>query len=613
MLKIHIPRWLQALRCCLMVSASLSLCGLAAEWPQYRGPNHDGISSERINKQWTGSVTNPVWLVSLTNGLTSLTVSGGRVFTQVATDYDLDGQPRREFCFALSATNGAILWSTEVEAQVDPLYPNGGVGTGDDGPRSTPSVVGGSVYVLSSYHKLWRLNATNGAVIWSTNLVAGFGGGVIPWQNAASPVIENGLIFVHANCGTATLMAFSTTNGTLVWRSQNEGMTQSTPALATINGVRQLIFATQSGLVSVNPQTGALLWKFPYPFTYNTSLAASPAVYQDIVFLAAYYTMGTFAVRIVQSNSTQTATQLWFSSLLEMKNHWATPVCYQGALYGSFTPDNDSAKLKCVDLATGTTYWAANNFGRGSTLLVGTNLVVVTERGDVVLVAANTNSFTELARFQAIPAYSPDTNKCWNALALSDGQLYVRSSAFAARFDLSVPDLILDPPKLVTQTKASLLIRTVTGDPINSNRLAGLEVRASTNAALPVAQWAKLNNVPVLSNGVARVTVTDVAPPRQYFIVSEPFSAFSTPKLLLDPPQLATRSELSLAIRTATGVPIASNRLAGMEVRASTNLSLARDAWPKLTNSLVLSNGVVTVTSEEAPAPRRFFIVSEPR
>jgi outer membrane protein assembly factor BamB len=239
----------------IAVCFSLAITGFAAAWSQYRGPDHNGVSAERLNKRWTGSVTNPVWLVQLTNGITSLTVSDGRVFTQVAQDSDEDGYGDKEFCVALSVTNGAMLWAKEVEAQGF-LYPNGGVGYTDDGPRSTPVVANGSVFVLTSYLKLHRLNATNGEVIWSTNLVAGFGGSVIPWQNAASPVIENGLVFVNANAGTQRLMAFNATTGALVWRSQNEGMTHSTPALATIHGLRQLIFATQSGLVSLNP-TGA--------------------------------------------------------------------------------------------------------------------------------------------------------------------------------------------------------------------------------------------------------------------------------------------------------------------------------------------------------------------
>lgn len=593
--------------CCAVVAAA------AGDWPQYRGPTHNGVSPERINKQWTGSVTNPVWRVHLTNGLTSLTVGGGRAFTQVAGGFDEEGYPHQEFCVALSTTNGAVLWSTEVESRALPqsLYPNGGVGETDDGPRSTPALAGGSVYVLTSYLKLHRLNATNGTVIWSTNLVAGFGGSVIPWQNAASPVIENGLVFVNANAPTASLMAFNATNGALVWRSQNEGLTHTTPVLATIHGVRQLIFATQSGLVSLHPQTGAGLWKFAYPFGYNTSIGASPVVHEDRVFLSAVYGMGAFCIQIVLTNSTLVPVQRWRDAGLQ--THWATPVCHRGALFGPFTPDSADAQLRCIDLASGATRWSVNGFGRGSVLLVGTNLIVVTERGDLVLAAASTNAYTELRRFRAIPSYLDSGNKCWNALALSDGQLYVRSTAYAARFDLSLPDLKLDPPQLAPLRQLQFTIRTVNGTPVASNRLAGLEVRASTNAALATPLWPKLTNALVLADGVVRVTDVDTALSRRFFIVSEPARSDPLiPPLKLDPPQLAPVRQLLLTIRTANGTPLDSNRLDGVEVRASTNAALAPALWPKLTNALVLSHGVVRVSDVDATSPRRFFIVSEP-
>jgi len=170
---------------------SLAACGgMAVEWPQYRGANHDGVSTDRITTQWNGSVTNPVWLVPVPSGPCSLSVGGARVFTQIRRIID---STDKDVCIALSATNGAELWATPVDAAD---YPHGGVGY-DDGPRSTPTYDNGSVYVLSSYLKLYRLNATNGSVIWQKDLPVIYGGYVIAWQNAASPLLEDGLIYVN--------------------------------------------------------------------------------------------------------------------------------------------------------------------------------------------------------------------------------------------------------------------------------------------------------------------------------------------------------------------------------------------------------------------------------
>ena len=230
----------------------------AREWSQYRGPNHDGVSTDRIIKQWTGPVTNAVWRVFLGNGLSSLTAQGGRVFTQATrpsngTNFDT--------CVALNLTNGVQLWATPLEPA---SYPDGGVGY-DDGPRSTPVVEGGAVYVLTSYLKLFRLNATNGAVVWQRDLRTLYSASVIGWQNSASPLVADGLIYVNANAGTSRVMAFRTIDGSQAWRAENEGMTHATPVLVTIRGTRQLILATQTGLLALNPLTGQRYWRFSYP------------------------------------------------------------------------------------------------------------------------------------------------------------------------------------------------------------------------------------------------------------------------------------------------------------------------------------------------------------
>jgi len=491
----------------------------ATDWTQYRGPNHDGTSSDRINKQWSGSITNPVWLVPVTNGPCSLIVSGGRVFTQIRRTIDgID----KEVCVGLSATDGSELWATTVD---DAIY-DGGVGF-DDGPRSTPSIDDGSVYVLSSYLNLFRLNATNGAIIWQQDLKSVYGGSVIGWQNAASPLIENGLIYLNANCIQSTLLALHTSDGSLAWRSQDEAMTHSTPVLATIDGVRQVMFATQTGLVSLNPQSGNLLWKFNYPFSYSTSLGASPVVHSNMVFIggAHTYNMGSVVAQVAFTNNEWTTSQLWYTN--NPASHWMTPVAYQGYLYGPFgiqfydaTP---ATQLKCIDMRTGQVKWSVDNYGHGGTMLVDNHLVVITEMGDLVLVKPDPSAYTELGRFQAIPDYFGDTNKCWNSPAIADGRVYVRSTSFLACYDLSTPNLKLDPPQLASVNKFQLTARTANGSPIDSNRFAGIEFRASTNPTLPLTQWTKLTNGLVLTNGAVRATNVDgTGFTKRFFIVSEP-------------------------------------------------------------------------------------------
>ncbi|HYG35546.1 MAG TPA: PQQ-binding-like beta-propeller repeat protein, partial [Clostridia bacterium] len=276
----------------------LLACGtvLGGDWPQYRGANHDGISSDRIKAQWDAGGPQEVWRVACTNGLSSLAVSGGRAFTLIRRSI---GGSDKEVCVALNSRNGSEVWAAEIGvADYD-----GSVGS-DDGPRSTPSYREGRVYVLSSYLTLHCLNATNGVSIWKKDLRALYGGSLIGWQAAASPVIENDLVFVNCNTASQSLFAFRAADGSLAWRSQNAPMTHSTPVTANIGGVPQVLFAAQNGLVSLNQTNGALLWKASYPFRYDTSIGASPVVYSNIVFMSANYSMGSFATQILLSNTT---------------------------------------------------------------------------------------------------------------------------------------------------------------------------------------------------------------------------------------------------------------------------------------------------------------------
>src|SRR5437867_3159320 len=219
----------------------------AGDWAQYRGPNHDGISTETIRTNWSGEPPRQIWKIPLDPGLSSFAVAGGKAFTLVRTP---GPQPTTEYCIAQDADTGTQLWATPIGVA---YYPNAGVGNGsDDGPRSTPTVDGDRVYVLGSYLDLLCLSAANGQVVWSNNVAALYGGSVIPWQSAASPLLEGYLIFVHCNAQASSqrLLAFRKQDGIEAWhgpndQGTNDRMTQATPVVATIAGVRQVVFFAQ--------------------------------------------------------------------------------------------------------------------------------------------------------------------------------------------------------------------------------------------------------------------------------------------------------------------------------------------------------------------------------
>lgn len=433
----------------ILIGAFMGLPNLlAADWPQYRGPNHDGTSTEPIRINWSAQPPRQIWKVPLEPALSSLSISGGRVFTQVRRN---SASGPREFCIALNAETGQELWAVPLD-RAD--YPNGGVG-GDDGPRSTPSVDGNRVYVLTSYLRLFCLDAASGQEIWRKDLGTEFGAVVIAWQNAASPLIVGDLVLVNSNGRPGEhLLAFRKQDGGLAWKGQSDGMTQASPVAATIGGVRQAIFFAQSGLVAVAPETGAVLWR--YALRYNgTSVAASPVVAGDRVYASRAYPgslsadqAGAAVVQLASASGNSFSASRAWSKVNQFMNHWATPVHYNGHVYGMF--GHGFLTFKCVELATGVEKWSTDGFGYGSVLVADGRILAASEDGWLVVVDPNPNAYTELARHRALQG------KTWNAPAISGGRIYFRSTTEAVSLDVSAAPPPRPSPQLTWTAPAAI-------------------------------------------------------------------------------------------------------------------------------------------------------------
>jgi outer membrane protein assembly factor BamB len=461
---------------------------------------------------------------SLTNGFSSFAISQGRAFAMISRT---DGSGNLlEYCAAVDAATGTNLWATPIDSA--PWSPaasyNGGDGVAPyntgDGPRTTPSVNADRVIALSGLLHLVGLNPANGAVIWSNDLVSTFGASTITWENAASPCLDNDLVFVNLNTSpnNQNLAAFRTADGTMAWSSQNENLTHTTPVVADIAGVRQVVFATQTGLVSLDRTTGAFLWKFAYPFfAISTSMGASAVVYSNLVYCTAAYGRGAFAIQVTSSNGTWTTTQLWYKDSaagLPYRSIWMSPVCHLGYIY-SLAGENSTfltAPLSCIELATGNLMWTTNNFGMGGLILVNTNLLVLSETGQLVLVQSTPSAYTELARYQAFRFSAAAPGKCWNSPAFSNGRIYARSTQGAIALNVSVPapaPLKLLTPQFLSSTQLKLAVSTADGTPIDSNRLSKIHVRATNSVGVSPLLWPTLTNPLVLTtNGVALLTNT---------------------------------------------------------------------------------------------------------
>lgn len=472
-----------------VVAAASSAATRASDWPQYRGPNHDGISTELIRTNWTQNPPRQIWKVPLDFALSSFTIGKGKAFTQALRRVGSDSQ---EFCLALDADTGAESWATQLGLGD---YPNGGVGS-DDGPRSTPTIDGDRVYVFTSYLRIVSLDASTGQLVWSKDFVAESGATVIPWQNAASPLIVGDLIFLNGNAPNGRLVALKKQDGAVVWQRHDDPMTQSTPVATTIQGVPQIIFFAQSGLVSVAPETGDVLWRYSFP--YSVSTAASPVVADDIVYCSASYGVGAGAVRVTPSS----AKEIWRTRGANM-NHWATPVYHSGYFFGVY--GHTLYHLGCVDAATGIETWAHNDpgstgaYGLGGVLKVAGHILLLTTRGELVLLKTDPSAYVEAGRLKAV------SGRCWNVPAISGGRIYVRSTSEAAAYEVAAPDApkprLKLRPALTSDLRFRLLIANEDGSPLDATRAANIYIFSTTDLRLGLSAWTKLPQPPVLTNG----------------------------------------------------------------------------------------------------------------
>jgi outer membrane protein assembly factor BamB len=391
---------------------------MAADWNQYRGPQTEGISPETIRTDWQSRAPTCLWRVPTTAGLSSFVVGEGKVFTVVARNV---GGSLAEVCVALDAATGKELWATPTGTA---KYSGGGdSGTpdnkGGDGPRSTPAISGDRVFVYSSTLVLQCLDAVRGKVLWNKDVIASFGGK------------NGGQVYVAGGGAGQSMLAFKQATGELAWKSGEGNITHATPTVATIQGVRQVIYFLQTGLASVEAASGKPLWKFP--FTYRTSTACTPVVAGDIVFCTAGYEIGGAACQVVRNGEGFEAKELWrVTGNKEVASLWSTPVQKDGFLYGMMSFKRfGSGPFKCVDLKTGAVRWEQPGFGAGQVILAGKYLLALADDGQLVVIEPVPDAYKEVARFKAL------AGKCWSTPALNNGRVYVRSTKEGACFDLA--------------------------------------------------------------------------------------------------------------------------------------------------------------------------------
>ena len=395
--------------------------GFADEWPQYRGAKSDGKSAETIGEIDWSDGPKVLWKKPTELGFSSFSISNAKAFTLVVRD-------GAQTCIAMNADTGEELWKHSF-SKSDYGRGGGDAGApgnkGGDGPRSTPSVDGDHVYIYDGQMILACLNAEDGKLVWQQDLIKDFGGRIVKWANATSPLVDGDLVFVGGGGSGQSMIAFNKTTGEPVWKTGDELFTHATPIATTINEKKQIIFFMQSGLISVNPEDGKEIWRSAFP--YSVSTAASPVVDGNNVFCSAGYGVGAGLYKIDTESKVE---EVWRRPN-RLINHWSTPVVYDGHLYGMFAfKKYGKGPLQCIELATGEIKWEKRGFGPGNCIIVSDKVIALSDSGEVVVVDASPNEYKEIARAKVL------NGKCWSTPAYSDGRIYVRSTEEGACISL---------------------------------------------------------------------------------------------------------------------------------------------------------------------------------
>lgn len=404
----------------LLAAASLSAQTAPAEWGSFRGPNNNGTGPATKVTNWKGTTIKTLWKTETPTGFSSFAVAGGKAFTIITGETDGN---TGEVLLALDVRTGKELWNKPLT--VINKYDGGGdSGTpdnkGGDGPRSTPVVNGDKVYAIDANLGVFCFDTATGKQVWNHDVMKDNSGVQIKWQNAASPVIDGNVLMLCGGGEGQALLGLDKNTGKVLWKGEDDKMTHATPIIADIHGVHQAIFFTQKGLVGVTPESGKVLWRADFPFKVST--AASPVVYEDIVYCSAGYGVGAGAFKISKNGSALSAEQLWRREN-ECFNHWSTPVVKDGYLYGMFSfKEYGKGPLACVDIRTGKDIWKEPGFGPGQVILSGDKIIALSDSGEVVIAEANPEKFIELKRNAVLKG------KVWSYPVLAYDRLFARST-----------------------------------------------------------------------------------------------------------------------------------------------------------------------------------------
>ncbi len=384
-------------------------------WPQFRGSLRNGLAQlNGQNINWQKLNSKAQWKFQLGEGFSEIVVNGNHCFTQYGKT--IDSVSGNEYVVAINVESGEKRWTK----RIDTLFID--VDGWGNGPRSTPVLDEENLYALTGSGKLFAMSQNHGEIIWERNIRKDFGSSTPRWGFSTSPILVDGKLLLEVGGEeNNAFVAFDPKNGEKLWAYGKGVAAYCSPVHLSIKGEEQTIFANGRQLYSFN-SNGDTLWTYKMPM--NAPTAIPMFIEPDKLFLSAVNATGGLMLQI-DGNQVKEVFKT-----PAMKNHWSSSVYHDGNIYGF-----NVASLRCISAADGSIKWSKRGLGKGSLILVDGKLIILTDKGKVVIADATPEKYNEISMFNAIEGRS------WTAPAFVNGVLFVRNHSQIACFDLTDNEL----------------------------------------------------------------------------------------------------------------------------------------------------------------------------
>jgi outer membrane protein assembly factor BamB len=383
------------------------------DWPQFRGLNRDGVSTETgLLGSWPADGPAEVWRAPIGEGYSSIAVVGERIYTMYAADHE-DGA--KEFAAAFDAKTGKEIWRVPISDKYETEFGNG--------PRSTPTVDGDSVYVVSSVGDVAALAAADGAKRWEVNVLKKVESNVPHWGYAVSAIVDGDQVVLEAGgAGDKSYVALNKTDGEVRWTHGDggRGAGYNSPLRVEIDGKVRYVYITGGKLVGIDPD-GKEIWSHDWP--RGETHAIPVFVEPNKIFASGAEGVGAMLLGVGEVDGIGVVEELWKTRF--MRNHFHASVVVGDHVYGF-----DNATFKCISLADGSLAWAKRGLGRGSLVAADGKLFVLSDQGRLMLVEASPEAYVEHGSVQALEG------KSWTPPTLSHGKLFLRNHTEMVVYDL---------------------------------------------------------------------------------------------------------------------------------------------------------------------------------